>query len=425
MEYKKSVYNVLIQKENYTIAYNSYSGSLCKLNEDGVACLENLTEDSPLFKLLAEQGFIVGKGIDEFDRVIREYDAYINDDNPETLQYTIALTTACNLKCVYCFEENNTPDFAKEETLRQIVCYIEREINVHPGIKNLHITWFGGEPMLTYEQILHISKQLIDICKQHNVHYSANMVTNGLLLTEEKLLTLRENGVTSIQITLDGTPDDCAKIKRGKEEEFINLIQNIPAFAKIVKVKVRLNVCKNNIPGITELYARLVSLDPPLAKVYISKIERYSDFVSDCEPLGEDEYTAIVTDQMDAASKNVTSFRTISRFPKRRKAFCGSMQKMSCAIGPDGSIYICEHSLGDKSHAIGNVKDFLSSSKPNNSEYIKYTEKPYDTKCVSCRLFPVCLGGCPANRVLHNIPFDCESFKKRVYNELELAIQKK
>ena len=425
MEYKKSIYNIFIPKDDYTIAYNSYSGSLCKMNKDGMLCYDSMDDASPIFANLIKQGFLVENGINEFDRVVREYNEYINNNNPETIQFTIALTTACNLKCVYCFEEKNKPEFAKAETLQMIAKYIRHKLSTHKGIKNLHITWFGGEPMLTYDQIILISKQLIKICEQNKVQYSANMVTNGLLLTEEKLKVLSEHGVRSIQITLDGTPDECAAIKKGKKEDFEKLIDNIPLFAKIVKVKVRLNICKNNIHGIEELYNKLTKLDPPLAKVYISKIEKYNDQLTECSPLEEEEYTDIVIEQMNSVSESINNLNTISRFPKRRKAFCGSMQKHSCAIGPDGSIYVCEHSLGDKSHAVGNVRHFLFYQNKKETEYKKYTMKPYDTGCALCKMFPICLGGCPANKVLHNIPFDCESFRKKVFNEIELAVEKK
>ena len=424
MAYKKSAYNILIQRDNYTIAYNSYSGTLCKLDEAGVACLENLDEDSPFFQAMVGQGLIVDSTLDEFGRVIREYNNYIHDDSPETLQYTIALTTACNLRCVYCFEENHCPEYATKETMDAIVRFVYHELTYHQGIKNLHITWFGGEPMLTYEQILDLSKRLIMVCKRRNVNYSAGMITNGLLLTEEKLQNLKDVGVKGIQVTLDGTPEQCEQIKKGKRKDFEQLLRNLPAFAKIVHVKIRLNACMENLDGIIELYRKLTMDGNPYSKVYISKIEKYNEFSKTCTPLSEHEYTDFVIERMGEAVANGVDIMKISRFPKRRKAYCGSMQKFSSAIGPDGSLYVGEHCIGDNTHVIGNVRYPMAPDEKPLTEYEAFTEKPYTAACGLCNLFPICLGGCPANRVIYNIPPDCEEFRKNVRNELILAAEK-
>ena len=350
MAFKKSAYTILIPTDKYTIAYNSYSGSLCKLDEKGVACLENLDESSPFFSAMVSQGLIVDKHLDEFARVIREYNDYIRADDPETLQYTIALTTACNLRCIYCFEESHVPEYADQETMDAIVKYVRKELEAHPSVKNLHIT--------------------------------ASMISNGLLITEERLRKLHEYGLSSVQITLDGSPEDCERFKKGRKEDFEQLIRNLPVFESICRIKVRLNACVDNIPGILDMYRRLTQLAPPISKVYISKIEKYFDSCADFTALTESDYTDLVGDMMQEALVCGSSFQTVSRFPKRRKAYCGSMQKLSSAIGPDGSLYVCEHFIADKTHAIGNVRQTLR--KIQNMSISPQCRAMLDAPCAIC-----------------------------------------
>ena len=421
MDYKKSAYTILIPMDQYTIAYNSYSGSLCKLDEKGVACLENLDESSPFFNAMVGQGLIVDKHLDEFARVIREYNDYIRADDPETLQYTIALTTACNLRCIYCFEESHVPEFASPETMDAIVNYVRKELEAHPSVKNLHITWFGGEPMLTYEQIISMSDSLMEVCSRLNVRYSASMISNGLLITEEKLRNLKAHGLSSVQITLDGSPEDCERFKKGRKQDFEQLIRNLPVLNSICRIKVRLNACVDNLPGILDMYRKLTQITPPLSKVYISKIEKYFDSCADFTALTESDYTDLVGDMMQEVLSCGSNFQTVTRFPKRRKAYCGSMLKLSSAIGPDGSLYVCEHFIADKTHAIGNVRDDLPANFKKDTEYVDFTAVPCHAGCALCDMFPVCLGGCPANRLYHHIPVDCHQFRKNVKNELILA----
>lgn len=94
----------------------------------------------------------------------------------------VLLTTGCNLRCEYCFEEslrpkNMTFDIAKD-TLNFL---IKNGENLR---KNSHFTFFGGEPMLTFDSVM---VPLIDYNKTLPKPATFSMTTNGTLLTKEKL----------------------------------------------------------------------------------------------------------------------------------------------------------------------------------------------------------------------------------------------
>ena len=58
--------------------------------------------------------------------------------------YIILPTLGCNARCVYCYEEGMKPVTMTPETVEQVIRYI---LDTHEGDK-VHLSWFGGEPLL-------------------------------------------------------------------------------------------------------------------------------------------------------------------------------------------------------------------------------------------------------------------------------------
>lgn len=423
--YKVSKYNVVVPRfsgdSTKFLVFNTYSGSLCALDDKAYIALMLCDENHKDFKAMIDQGLVVDAGVDEFQKVVDDYNEYVFDNSPDTLQLTIAMTTVCNLHCCYCFE-NKCPVFMSDETMEDIVNYVDSVLSSNRGIKNLRVTWFGGEPLLCYDNVVLLSNELMLLCDSLDVHYSSGIITNGLLLSEDRANCLSKHGVTSVQITLDGMPSDCVLLKGGIEYDYDHLIARLPIIASYLRTNVRLNVCKLNLDGIDKVFHRLISIGDkvPYSKVYFSRIEKYSDGISDDDILNEDLFANLVDAWRHEAVRMGVPYSVLSRFPKRRKAYCGSMQKLSKAIGPDGKLYVCEHCIGESNRVIGNVKDGVL----DDTEYNNFIKEPLMDKCKTCRLLPVCFGGCPANRVLYGLPVNCDLFEQTVKAELELMFLK-
>jgi len=107
-------------------------------------------------------------------------------------------TRRCNLSCTYC---NEFDDFSKPvptvEMLRRIDCLADLGTSV--------ITISGGEPLLhpdLDEIIRHMRRRGI----------IAGMITNGYLLTVERIEWLNQAGLEHLQISIDNIqPDDVSK----------------------------------------------------------------------------------------------------------------------------------------------------------------------------------------------------------------------
>ena len=104
-------------------------------------------------------------------------------------------TRRCNLSCGYC---NEYDDFSAPIPTDDMLRRIDRLAYLGTSI----VTISGGEPLLHPE-----IEKIIQRIRHHGI--IAGMITNGYLLTPEKIMALNEAGLEHLQISIDNvTPDD-------------------------------------------------------------------------------------------------------------------------------------------------------------------------------------------------------------------------
>lgn len=88
------------------------------------------------------------------------------------VSYVIAPTLNCNYNCVYCFENKENRKLRMNfNTAEDILSFIIKQIESNKLIKSIKITWFGGEPLLSYDLILEFSKKIIAKLNKMNILY--------------------------------------------------------------------------------------------------------------------------------------------------------------------------------------------------------------------------------------------------------------
>ncbi|MDR4491747.1 MAG: GTP 3',8-cyclase MoaA [Candidatus Nitrosocosmicus sp.] len=107
----------------------------------------------------------------------------------------ISVTDRCNMRCVYCMPDNNTEWLSQKNLLsyEQMIQIVK--VFTLFGIEKLKIT--GGEPLIR-KDIETLVKGLSNIDHIR----SLSMTTNGLLL-KNKITSLKNSGLNSINISLD------------------------------------------------------------------------------------------------------------------------------------------------------------------------------------------------------------------------------
>jgi MoaA/NifB/PqqE/SkfB family radical SAM enzyme len=104
-------------------------------------------------------------------------------------------TRKCNLSCGYC---NEYDDFSPPIPIDVML----RRIDLLAGLKTAVVTLSGGEPLLHPQ-----AEDIIRRIRHHGM--IAGIITNGYLLTPQKIRALNEAGLDHLQISIDNIqPDD-------------------------------------------------------------------------------------------------------------------------------------------------------------------------------------------------------------------------
>ena len=117
--------------------------------------------------------------------------------NPYHLTLTLNPTLACNFACPYCFESSHKALYMTDEVEDNVITFIKK----HACVTNLHVTWFGGEPLLAFDRVVSLSRRMLGL----GLGYKAGMITNGYLLTPDKASLFEDLKISFVQITVDGS----------------------------------------------------------------------------------------------------------------------------------------------------------------------------------------------------------------------------
>lgn len=128
-----------------------------------------------------------------------------------TLNLCILPTTRCNFQCAYCYQSlhgcvNKLGDAKTKMGDRIRVALIKFVKKNTPHLQALNTRWYGGEPLLASKLILKLGAEIKTICEANGCRYTADMVTNGYLLSRGITNELRAINVSRLEISLDAPP---------------------------------------------------------------------------------------------------------------------------------------------------------------------------------------------------------------------------
>jgi len=398
---KASLYNYCLRLPNGTTLFlNFYTLSLLALRgyEAGLAkrILYNPNRDwkaknsTQILNALINHGFLIPDDADEIASLKENYKMGCTDQS--VLSMTIIPTLACNFRCVYCYQERNPASMAGNVE-DAVIRFVQERMFSH---KSLNVTWFGGEPLLFRSLIERLSEKFIEICQNCGADYSADMVTNGYLLdlkTAEKLAQLK---ISHIQVTLDGPPavHNRRRPLADGRGTFHRILKNIHEATSKLKIHIRMNVDETNKDHILDLMEILES-EALKERVgfYIGRTYAYTSVCQDISGwcLSEDDFSLLELEtSIEMARRGFRSFGV----PKSRNIFCMADHECAYAITPRGGIVKCWNEVAESHAEVGHLLESASADWQKNLERWRQ-RNPFDLECASCKLLPICMGGCP------------------------------
>ncbi len=292
-------------------------------------------------------------------------------------KYTILPTTACNARCVYCYEEGMPCHTMSYETADQTVGFISRTRQEGP----IKLIWFGGEPLAAPAIISRICTGL----KERKLPFSSTMITNATLMTEELAKEAIEIwGLTKAQVSVDGLQIDYERRKNYVDPSRHNYETLLLALHRMIdagiKINLRCNYDRKNFHGLKQ-FAEDIRTEfgqTDQLNLYFAMLfqEQHSQ---ECVGLHRD---------MRALQQTLEKEGLMGSLHKKKKIGLRTNHCMadsfgdSIVIDPNGMLYNCEHLPGQK--PLGSVTD-----NPFRYSMPKGWEEP-DDSCKKCCFLPEC-----------------------------------
>ncbi len=214
-------------------------------------------------KTLLKLGILVDVNTNE--NVLYE-SKYYDELFDRKLYLTILPTGNCNFRCAYCFEaDQKISRVDMSENAQNAVCkFVQKQIH---NYTELHVSWFGGEPLVQSQIIKKLSENIIKICKARFIPYSAEITTNGFLLDASMFDMLYKLNVYTYMVTIDGFKEQHDKLRythsgMGTYDTIMkNLlrIKNSKQY-KFARVTIRVNVTKSLMNVLDEFIYYIDSL---------------------------------------------------------------------------------------------------------------------------------------------------------------------
>ena len=394
MKKKYSQFNVFYKEDNQFIGFNTFNQEIIVLEELLFDLIS--TKDAPsylkvihpeFYDFLQKKGFIVNQSLDELEEVRKLMHSIDFDET--SYELTINPTMNCNFKCWYCYESHITQSSMSDDIKNRIIKHIEL-ITTNSQIKNVHFSWFGGEPLLEYEIIKSLIKRTVVITNKKGISFTSAFTTNGLLISDDMIQFFKDNYINNFQITLDGhknTHNEVRYISKNKGS-YERIINNIKLLIKNkFYVSIRINYSEETIINLNKI-----------ADDFSDIVKKYNKFFS----FGFHKVWQSKIEDVNSIEKHLNYFRdkgfsisTKSDNDTVRNS-CYADKKNHATINYNGDVFKCT------------ARDFKSSNKEGvldkngviiwNDKYtkrmnIKLTNKP----CFTCKILPVCGGGCTQN----------------------------
>ena len=330
------------------------------------------------------------------------------------LNLTILPTGKCNFRCPYCFE---TPQSFSRETMTKdsqdaIIKYIQRSVTHY---HSLHISWFGGEPLVASNVIKYLSEHFISICRKRYISYSADIVTNGYLLDADIFDMLYSFKVYEYMITLDGFKDQHDKRRytangKGSYDIILRNLMRIRDNKKyrFAHVMIRVNMSRGFLETMDEFvnYLSTEFGDDPRFRVMFVPVVNFKGSEFPKTELYQDHkklFSYLYNNENYLKSFDYDDMKFTSIIAQDK---CLSALKNMYLISPDLRVYKCNAHYDMKENQLGymdlNGNMYINETLNKCWYMTRQVMKDTPAKCKECFYLPCCpeiYSGCPVSYI--------------------------
>lgn len=262
------------------------------------------------------------------------------------------------------------------------------------SVRQLHVNWFGGEPLLRLATMALMSQTMAHEAQTHGCLFTQFLTTNGYLLTRPIATQLASLGISNVQVTLDGEQASHDQLRvlasgKGTYREVLAACEHVVSAGMDLMVRINLN--RWNARRIDGLLADLVSRSISPANTVIHTVRAIDH--GNCDPA----VSSMMFTNAEFASEWIRILETIGEYGfglptlASRPYNCAFDLPQTVMIGRDGTIRHCSSSTGCLAE--------LTESGEETGRTVLYgrvkSRTPLaDAECRECSYLPMCMGGC-------------------------------
>ncbi|WAM32770.1 radical SAM/SPASM domain-containing protein [Caldicellulosiruptor morganii] len=337
-------------------------------------------------------------------------------DDGFLLSVTMCSAETCNLKCKYCYANlgtyNNIDRTSKAiMTFEDYKLFFEKILKIFPrGVVNY--TFFGGEPMLGFEEIVKFVEYITDVCEKNNLikpHFA--IVTNGTLI-DEYAWEIFEKYHFAVTISLDGPKEvnDRMRIFRDEHQSVFDTVKHnlekcsgrthvLVAEATLGEFFFR-NYRKNYA---REYFDTFINLGFDSVSPYFAEMSNTNYMVTNDANLRDGikqfyydlvdySFELLLDDNKCMSIPNFIASTIINIVTRKEKNVCAAGKK-SIFYTASGDVYPCQMYYLSKYKKLGNIAD-ENELKKNIKSY-KLISRNEISECKSCFAVSFCNFWCP------------------------------
>lgn len=351
-------------------------------------------------------------------------------------ELTLVVSQSCNMACKYCYlsdllKQNEMMDW--DVAKKSIDFFFSHSKN------NIHISFFGGEPLLNFKLIEKSVQYASSLATSEGKYLSFDIITNGTIANQNIVDFFKEFGF-DVGISLDGPKfiHDSLRIFPNGEGTFDVILKNIEKYYSQISStnRIRFHIALHYpfYKYVSQLYDFFVDLEKKYKISFnrfgkintVDSREMFKDTLSHFDDFID--MTAIYFKKVFEECESLKSlspifekirvspqFLTILEYKKpQEKSLCGSGVKL-LMVYPNGKIGGCRQldpSFFPK--AIWGDINFLHNINEENRLEPYYSNIKASERCNVCWLKNVCGGSCPAMNYYYNNnieipdPYSCE-----------------
>jgi len=385
---KPSKYNYIIPLENSTAFFNGISEVFFIAPNERVQTYREILENPNLYiddfqvfiSAMKNGGFLLDENEDEQERLMKKYHSIRRSSE---LFIMILPTYECNLRCWYCIQCHEGVGITPE-VINNLKQFADKHLD-QTRIKTCTLSWFGGEPMMKYDEVLEYTHFLQNLCDERGIIMHTSITTNATLLSKERIDALTSIGEVSFQISIDGPKQMHDKVKRLPDESaYDKVLDLINYMAKKIHLTLRFNYTHKTLQPVTILSELAERIEPASRKNINFLI--YKVWQERKENIDQTK----VAELFDGAAK-------LGFTPRLAETnLCYADYENFFCVFPNGKMAKCDN------HGIHTAPgQLMPNGEINWPKGLGYDIPPIElptNECTTCKYLPCCWGPCPSKR---------------------------